>query len=74
MLKRRIAPLSGSFMITAILGFLISTVYIFPRSNPWGLALSVLFAAMFAAAMISTTYAPLEAEIAAENKSKKAKK
>ena len=67
-MKRKIAPLSGSFMITAIVGFLISAIYIFPRSNPWGLALSILFAVMFAAAMISTTYAPLEAEWEADKR------
>jgi multisubunit Na+/H+ antiporter MnhE subunit len=57
----RIAPLSRGFMITAILGFLISAIYIFPRSNPWGLAFSILFAVMFVAAMVSTTKAPVEA-------------
>jgi len=66
--KFKIAPLSGTFMITAILGFLISTIYIFPKSNPWGLAFSILFAIMFVAAMISTTYAPVEAELAVEKK------
>lgn len=62
MKKFKVAPLSGGFMITAMLGFLISAIYIFPRSNPWGLAFSILFAIMFVAAMISTTYAPIEAE------------
>lgn len=66
--KFRIAPLSGTFMITSILGFLISAIYIFPKSNPWGLAFSVLFAVMFIAGMISTTYAPIEAETAIDKK------
>jgi len=66
-----IAPLSGSFIITAIIGFLVSAIYIFPRSNPWGLALCILFIIMFVAGMISTTYAPIEAEIAVEKKGKK---
>ncbi|MBW2992185.1 hypothetical protein KY345_03130 [Candidatus Woesearchaeota archaeon] len=64
----KIAPLSGSFMITAIIGFLISAIYIFPRSNPWGLALVLLFAVMFVAAMISTTKAPVEAEFEIDKK------
>lgn len=67
-MKRKIAPLSGSFMVTAIVGFLISAIYIFPRSNPWGLTLVILFAVMFIAGMISTTYAPIEAEWAMEKK------
>ena len=72
-MKMKIAPLSGSFMITSIMGFLISAIYIFPRNNSWGLALCMLFAIMFIAAMISTTYAPLEAEWAADNKKSKGK-
>lgn len=73
-MKRKIAPLSGSFMLTAIVGFLISAIYIFPRSNPWGFAFSIFFAIMFVAAMISTTYAPIEAEWELENRKPKKKK
>lgn len=57
-------------MITAIVGFLISAIYIFPRSNPWGTALIILFAIMFVASMISTTYAPIEAEWELEKRKK----
>jgi hypothetical protein len=68
--KLKVAPLSGTFMISAILGFLISAFYIFPKSNPWGLAFCILFTAMFIAAMISTTYAPIEAELEIEKRRK----
>jgi multisubunit Na+/H+ antiporter MnhE subunit len=66
----KVAPLSGSFMVTAIVGFLISAFYIFPRSRPWGLALAVLFAAMFLAGMRSARLAPVEAELAKEKTEK----
>lgn len=70
MVKFKVAPLSGTFMITAIVGFLISAFYISPRSRPWGLALLILFVAMFVAGMISATYAPIEAETEIEKKTK----
>lgn len=69
-MKKKITPLSGGFMITSIVGFLISAVYIFPKSTPWGTALLILFAVMFIASMISTTYAPVEAEWELEKRKK----
>ena len=69
-MKMKIAPLSGTFMITAIVGFLISAFYIFPKSSPWGLAFCVLFAIMFIAGMISVTKAPIEDEWEADKRKK----
>jgi multisubunit Na+/H+ antiporter MnhE subunit len=60
----KVAPLSGSFMVAAIVGFLISAFYIFPKSRPWGLALVILFIVMFLAGMRSARLAPVEAELA----------
>ena len=73
-MKRKITPLSGGFMITSIVGFLISAIYVFPKSNPWGFAFALFFAIMFIAGMISTTYAPIEAEWELEKRKKKKKK
>jgi len=53
-----IAPLSGAFMITSIVGFLISAFYILPNSGTWGFTLLLFFALMFVASLISMTYAP----------------
>lgn len=58
-----IAPLSGSFMLTAIVGFLISATYIYPRSATWGFTFVIFFVLMFVASMISMTYAPAEAQL-----------
>jgi|TARA_B100002003_G_C14063993_1_gene512107 uncharacterized protein (DUF58 family) len=55
-MKYNVAPLSSSFMLTAILGFLISVIWVYPQSNPYGVAFALVFALMFIASIISTTY------------------
>ena len=56
-----VAPLSGGYMITSIVGFLISSVYVYDISNRWGLTFAMFFALMFVASLISMTYGPDEA-------------
>ncbi|MBI1935037.1 hypothetical protein HYS31_01220 [Candidatus Woesearchaeota archaeon] len=53
-----IAPLSGGYMITSIVGFLISAFYILPNSGTWGFTFVLFFTIMFVASLISMTYAP----------------
>ena len=53
-----VAPLSGGYMITSIVGFLISAFYILPNSSKWGFTFVLFFTLMFIASMISMTYAP----------------
>lgn len=55
-----VAHLSGGFMITSIIGFLISAVYVYPKSKTWGFTFAIFFMLMFIAAMISMTYGPDE--------------
>lgn len=55
-------PLKGSFMVTAILGFLISAYWVYPQSFNYGVAFMVVFTAMFIAAVISMTKAPITNE------------
>ena len=52
-------PLKGSFMVLAILGFFISLYLVFPTSQRFGLAFMLVFVAMFIAAMVSMTKAPV---------------
>lgn len=59
----QVAPLNSTFMVTAILGILISTIWIYPNSQPWGLAFGLAFGVMFIASMLSMTYGPVEAEL-----------
>ena len=56
----KVTPLPGSFMITAIVGFFISVVYVFPRSANWGFTFTLFFILMFIASMISVSYAPVD--------------
>jgi hypothetical protein len=57
--KWQAVPLKGSFMITAILGFFISTYWVYPQSIRYGFAFMIVFAAMFIASLISMTKAPI---------------
>jgi len=58
--KFNIAPLSGGYMITSIVGFMISAFYVYPKSATWGFTLVIFFTLMFIAALISMTYAPTD--------------
>lgn len=53
-----IAPLSGGYMVTSIVGFLVSAFYIAPNAETWGFTLVLFFTLMFIASLISMTYAP----------------
>ena len=55
-----IAPLSGGYMLTSIVGFLVSAFYILPNSRKWGFTFVLFFTLMFIASMISMTYAPTD--------------
>ncbi|HIH10829.1 TPA: hypothetical protein HA241_01425 [Candidatus Woesearchaeota archaeon] len=52
-------PLKGSFMITAILGILISIYWVYPQSKNYGLTFILIFAIMFVASAVSATKAPV---------------
>lgn len=65
-----VAPLKGGYMITSIIGFIISGLYVFPKSETWGFTFVIFFTLMFVASMISMTYGPDEAMLPAGNKKK----
>ena len=66
-----VAPLKGGYMITSMVGFIISAIFIYnlrddtgtvyPWAPAWGLTFMIFFVIMFVAAMISMTYGPEEA-------------
>lgn len=58
-LRWHAAPLKGSFMVTAMLGFLISAYYVYPQSFNLGITFMIIFTAMFIASLISMTKAPV---------------
>ena len=49
----KVAPLRTSFMTIAILGFLVSTIYLVQFSLTWGFTFALVFMAMFIAAFIA---------------------
>ena len=64
-----IAPLSGGYMITSIVGFLISAFLVESTlakyvsdtaARTWAFTLVLFFTMMFIASLISMTYAPTE--------------
>lgn len=55
-----IAPLSGGFMVTSIVGFILSAVYVYPKTQTWGFTFILFFTLMFIAALISMTYSPIQ--------------
>jgi hypothetical protein len=52
-------PLKGSFMATAMLGFLISAFWVYPQSFNYGIAFMMIFLLMFIASFVSLTKAPV---------------
>lgn len=54
------APLPSSFMLTAILGFVISAMWVFPQSINWGFTFLVFFTIMFIASVLSMAHAPVD--------------
>lgn len=60
----KIAPLSKGFMISAIIGILVSTMFLPQYSLTWAVTLGIISFVMLIAAVISMTYAPVEDELA----------
>ena len=58
----RVVPLSSGFMLSSIVGAIISGIYIYPKSPSWGFTLLLFFTIMLISSFVSMTYAPLEAE------------
>ena len=53
------SPLKGSFMVLSIVGFLVTTYLVYPRSSNFGVTFMIVFAAMFVASLVSMTKAPV---------------
>lgn len=62
-MARKIAPLNASFMLTAILGFLISVVYVRKIDISWATAFAIVFLIMIIAALISMVNAPVQGQL-----------
>ena len=72
--KARFAPLSGAYMATSMMGFLISVTYVYnfsEGSKPWGIAFATVFCAMFLASVGSMTRADPDSFVEFETKTNK---
>ena len=56
-MNKKYAPLTNSFALVSILGFLVSVLFIWQWSLQWGIAFAVLFLLMFIASLISARHA-----------------
>lgn len=68
MAEFNVAPLSGGFMLTSLIGIMISLFYVFPNSYNWGFTFLLFFALMFVASLISMAYAPSDWPLKMERK------
>lgn len=68
---RNIVPLSSGFMLTSIIGFLISMYYIYPQSKTWGFTLALFFMIMLISSLISMAHSPGDWPLNKKIKSKK---
>ena len=62
MAQSNVTPLSSSFMLTSMVGFLLSAFWIYGGDKTWGITFMLFFGIMFVAAIISMTYAPIDFE------------
>jgi predicted membrane protein len=62
----KVAPLTGTFMMISILGFVISLLFVFKYTPSFGIAFALVFALMFIAAVISMTYTDVNAVLKLE--------
>jgi len=60
---RKVAPLNASFMVSAILGFLISVIYVRKIDVSWATAFAIVFLIMIVAALISMVKAPVTGQL-----------
>jgi hypothetical protein len=52
-------PLSSGFMLTSIMGALLSVFVVMPMSLAWGFTFTLVFIIMFIASLISMTHGPV---------------
>ena len=61
--KFKIAQLPSTFMLTSIIGFLVSVIWVGKYDTSYGFAFGLVFGIMFIASLVSMTYAPVGDEL-----------
>lgn len=72
--KLKVAPLSSSFLLISILGFIVSGMYVYKADKSFGFAFMFIFAVMFIASMISMANAPVQDQISMDHLAKESGK
>jgi uncharacterized protein (DUF58 family) len=70
----KVAPLNSSFMLTAILGFLVSLIWVYPQAQSWGIAFALVFGLMFISSVVSATYGDPDLELKLDKKAVRKKR
>ena len=70
----KVAPLSGTLLLVGMLGFLVALFLVLPYSLNFGILVAVFSFMLIAASMISTTYGPVEEELALDEHHSERKK
>lgn len=66
----KVAPLGSTFMLTSIVGFIISAYYWQELTPSWAFTFIIVFSVMFISSLISLERAPVDALLAIERKKK----
>lgn len=70
--KRIVTPLNSTFMLTSIIGFLLSAFWVptlgYPYASDFAFAFGIVFVLMFIASLISMTYSPLSEHLQIDEK------
>ncbi|MFH1316868.1 MAG: hypothetical protein ABII01_05080 [Candidatus Woesearchaeota archaeon] len=66
----KIAPLPSTFMLTSIIGFFISVIWVEQYSVTFAFAFGLVFALMFISSLVSMTYADADAVLKLDGKLK----
>ena len=59
-MARNFVPLTSSFMLTSIVGFMVSVLYVMKLSASWGFTFALFFVIMFISSIVSMSH--MEAE------------
>ena len=51
--SKKFVPLTGSFMLTSIVGFMVSALFVMKLSQTWGFTFCVFFVIMFVSSVVS---------------------
>ena len=64
-------PISKGFLLTSIVGFIISLYYIYPLNKPWGFTFCLMFVILFISSQISLARGAVDYQYALEKRARR---